>query len=76
MSYALDLDEYTAERLLKELQRREELRSDGKCCYCERPFFIVPSCKFPLRHSPGNGVTPPPVVYDFEEICFSAWEKA
>jgi hypothetical protein len=49
MSYPMDLDEYTAEQLQGELDRRKKLEARGLCSYCERD-PASPSCKFPNRH--------------------------
>lgn len=49
MSFLLDLDEIPEERLVAELERRKQLRSEGKCDYCERD-VNTSSCKFPHRH--------------------------
>ena len=39
MSYPKDLDEYTDEQLVKELQRRGFHREAGNCSYCGKPLF-------------------------------------
>lgn len=49
MSYPLDLDEISDEKLLAEVQRRAALRMKGLCTYCERPGDTRP-CKLPERH--------------------------
>lgn len=49
MSYPIDLDEYPEVKLREELQRRERLRAQGLCDYCEQPHYL-PTCKFPGRH--------------------------
>lgn len=49
MSYRLDLDEMPESKLREELRRRRQLRREGKCDYCERP-FSTSACKFPERH--------------------------
>lgn len=36
MSYQKDLDEMTDRVLQDELQRRQELRSHGRCSYCRQ----------------------------------------
>lgn len=50
MSYFKDLDEYTDEELLRELERRMRDRGKRVCDYCHREAG-TPSCKFPLRHA-------------------------
>jgi len=49
MSYSKDLDEYSEDELLAELEQRKDLRSTGLCDYCAQPGY-TPSCKFPFRH--------------------------
>lgn len=49
MGYALDLDEYDDDRLVGEMKRRAQLRTQGLCTYCERSGTTRP-CKFPERH--------------------------
>lgn len=34
MGYPKDLDDYTTEQLVTELQRRERLTRQGRCWYC------------------------------------------
>ena len=53
MGFPLDLDEYDEKRLIDELARRVNLRAQGLCDYCARPYGVKPSCKFPERHA-GN----------------------
>lgn len=52
MSYSRDLDEYNESELLRELQRRNDLRRDGNCDYCKRHRIITKDapCRFPNRH--------------------------
>lgn len=52
MSYPMDLDEYSEERLLNELLRRSKARSLGYCDYCGRDLGLEPVCRFPERHTP------------------------
>jgi len=49
--YVLSLDEYDEKTLRSEINRRERLRRDNKCDYCERLYNTVPSCRFPERHN-------------------------
>jgi hypothetical protein len=49
VSYRLDLDEISTQRLREELKHRRKLRLAGKCDYCGRD-PSTPSCKFPERH--------------------------
>ena len=50
MSYPMDLDEYSEDRLLGEMESRMRMRHRGVCDYCaRRP--TTPSCKFPERHN-------------------------
>ena len=53
MSYRLDLDEMSEEKLLEELNRRQKLRQAGLCDYCGREPGTT-SCKFPERHKRGQ----------------------
>jgi hypothetical protein len=49
MSYPLDLDEYSEDRLRKELNDREADRRKGLCDYCKRSPSDT-ACRFPDRH--------------------------
>jgi hypothetical protein len=49
MGYPRDLDEYTEDELIDELNKRIGLHEKGKCGYCERKPTTTP-CKFPDRH--------------------------
>lgn len=49
MGYRRDLDEYSDEELVQELNRREALRAIGKCDYCQRASNTAP-CRFVKRH--------------------------
>ena len=51
MSYPMGLDEYTTERLQKEIDERKARHNSGLCTYCERPHGKLPACKFPERHN-------------------------
>lgn len=55
MSFLLDLDEMSEERLQRELDRRKALRAKGLCDYCERPPSSTP-CRFPDRHNRGSPI--------------------
>jgi hypothetical protein len=50
VSYHKELDEYTEQQLLDELERRRSLRDEGKCDYCQR-LGNTTDCKFPERHA-------------------------
>ena len=50
MSYRLDLDEMDEVMLKNEISRRQKLREEMLCDYCERA-PSTPSCKFPKRHA-------------------------
>lgn len=52
MSYSRDLDEYAESELLRELQRRNDLRREGSCDYCKRHMILTKDapCRFPNRH--------------------------
>lgn len=50
MSYFIELDEYSDKRLRDELERRERVRSRGRCDYCLRLPDTSP-CKFQDRHA-------------------------
>lgn len=50
MSYPIDLDEYSEDRLKGELARRKKLRAKGLCDYCERSWETKP-CAQSDRHS-------------------------
>ena len=62
MSYRLDLDEMSEEKLLAELFRRSKLRAQGLCDYCGRLPSTNP-CKFPHRHNPPPGKKEPPGLH-------------
>lgn len=49
MSFQKDIDEYTEKELNDELERRNQLRDQGKCDYCQQ-YGNTPPCKFPERH--------------------------
>ena len=49
MSYPKALDEFTDLELAQELQKREKMRSEGKCDYCYRP-NTTSVCKHADRH--------------------------
>lgn len=49
MSYPRDLDEYTADELRAELERREQARRDGVCDYCGRDPRNT-TCRMKSRH--------------------------
>lgn len=49
MSYPLDLDEMSEEKLEGELKRRKDLRETGLCDYCGRK-PETSTCKFSDRH--------------------------
>lgn len=49
VSYPVDLDEMSEDKLRAELVRREEARRESKCGYCGRSAAET-SCKFPERH--------------------------
>ncbi|MBI4135962.1 MAG: hypothetical protein HY481_00190 [Candidatus Vogelbacteria bacterium] len=55
--YPVDLDEYEADCLIKELERRRLATSKGLCDYCRRPIGSGKPCRFPERHS-GKQVVP------------------
>lgn len=44
------LDEYDEVLLRQELERRDVLRRNGLCDYCERPPYVA-VCRFPERHN-------------------------
>lgn len=50
------LDEIDEAEMMFELGKREGLRRQGLCDYCERPWDAKPACKFPDRHSPTPAV--------------------
>lgn len=49
MSYPMDLDDYSDERLGEELQRRYGCRQSGTCDYCGRALRSEPACSKPQR---------------------------
>lgn len=50
MSYPKDLDEYTYDQLMAEIQRRDAMMRAGRCTYCGR-FTSETPCRFPERHT-------------------------
>lgn len=50
MSYHKDLDEYTEKELKAELERRKDLRDEGRCDYCKQ-LGNTPDCRYPERHA-------------------------
>lgn len=55
MSYPKDIDEYSQDEILIELERRYFLRARGNCDYCGRSLG-APACKLPERHEGKVGV--------------------
>jgi len=50
VGFPQDLEEFSEEQLIKELNRRYDLRERGLCDYCEQPTAADP-CRFPERHT-------------------------
>jgi len=50
MGYPVDLDDLSEAQLIKELNRRYDLREKGLCDYCERPVSTV-VCRYAERHT-------------------------
>jgi len=66
MSYPRDLDEITEAELLGELERRRDLRSQGRCDYCG-VVHAGPTCRFPERHAVA-AVTPPKAAQSVDRL--------
>ncbi len=49
MSYPRDLDDYSDEELMQELNERQHRRHGRLCTYCAQR-YDHPSCKYPERH--------------------------
>lgn len=45
----MDLDEYTDQQILNEMERRKEKRKLGLCAYCWRP-PSAPTCRYREQH--------------------------
>ncbi len=55
MSYPMDLEDYSDERLSEELQRRYKARQAGNCDNCGKPLKSEPKCRRTQRHDlPGD----------------------
>jgi hypothetical protein len=76
-AFHADLDDVSEDRMWLELGRREGLRRQGKCDYCERPWDSKPACKHDERHSPPAEVRAPEMTANkraFESLM--AFRKA
>lgn len=67
MSYPRDLDEYSENELLEEIERRRTVRERGLCDYCGRKPTTSP-CKFPERHR-GQPSESAQAVEEMDEKC-------
>ena len=50
MSYPQDIEDFTIQQLLDEINERVARHSIGHCSYCKRMHGQKPACKFPRRH--------------------------